>query len=182
MHNKYTRTRRASQIGAGRAPGKERLKEKESQSPGSRAVTLPAGSGSGLSFEIFHIIAVQTLLRFQTPTDAPRHVSPWPPAFTCITQPACPSHFSSLPEEREMVTFLKSDFKQFVCVCVCVCLCACESSHIYYSDLTISKCFPQRYRGSVTTVVKKPHAIHKRLCWSKHYNSSNDLIKRIRHT
>ena len=122
MHNKYTRTRRASQIGAGRAPGKERLKEKESQSPGSRAVTLPAGSGSGLSFEIFHIIAVQTLLRFQTPTDAPRHVSPWPPAFTCITQPACPSHFSSLPEEREMVTFLKSDFKQFVCVCVCACV------------------------------------------------------------
>ena len=85
-----------------------------------------------------------------------------------------------------MVAFFKSDFKQFVCVCVCVCararLCACESSHIYYSDLTISKCFPQRYQGSVTAAVKKPHAIHKRLCWSKHYNSSNDLIKRIRHT
>ena len=163
---------------------------RESQAPGSRAketsVILPARSGSGLSFEIFHIIAVQTLLRFQTPPDAPHHVSPWPPAFTCTTQPVCASHFRSLPEEREMVAFFKSDFKQFVCVCVCVRararLCACESSHIYYSDLTISKCFPQRYQGSVTAAVKKPHAIHKRLCWSKHYNSSNDLIKRIRHT
>lgn len=36
--------------------------------------------------------------------------------------------------------------------------------------------------AALTATVKKPHAIHERGYWSKHYNSSNDLIKRIRHT
>lgn len=81
VHNKYTGTHKKGITDGWRKGTREgAAKGRESQGSGSRAketsVILPARSGSGLFFEIFHIIAVQTLLRFQTLPDAPHHVSP----------------------------------------------------------------------------------------------------------
>lgn len=152
VHNKYTgtHTRRASQMGGGRAPGKETAKGRESQALAAeqrrRGNSALPDQDQVFLLKSFTLLQCKLYCSFKHRQTLPT-ISPWPPAFTCTTPSPCASHFPLTSWGVRNGGIFKSDFST-ICACVCVPV-SCESSHIYYSGLTISKCFPQRYRGSV---------------------------------
>ena len=137
VHNKYTRTRRASQIGAGRASGKEQLKEKESQTPGSRAketsrwLCLPDQDQVFL-LKSFTLLPCKLCCGFKHRQTLPTTFPYGRPHLHASRSPRAPRTLAHFLRSEKWWHFSKVISNNLCVVCVCVPVCVWKQPYLLF--------------------------------------------------